>query len=475
MIRRPHKVDILFIVPGRALMPFDYMIPLGVASLAAVCEREGYSVGVADLGLYHGSLTRDLPIWDPGLIAIGGTTPTRHGSFAIARTAKQFFPDRVTVYGGVHATFAAEDTLRHVPEIDYVLQGEAEYPFLDVCDRILRGNTAPFSTIDGIAYRENGDILVTPKAARIDDLNALPLPARHLFPAYTLKLDFNDEPADFIMTSRGCPVSCTFCSASRMFPGGVRFRSMDSVCEELDTITSRRHIRGLKVFDSTFTADRDHVLAFCEAIAPYGLAWECEVRADTVDKEMLVAMKKAGCYYIDIGLETSNQELLRHLAKHITVDQAKQVLAWSREVGLRTKLFMIFGLYRQTFGDCLTDLRFLREHRHLTDLFANTMGLKIFPGTAIEKQLRSDGVIASDFSWALFHAPKKNWLLFESGDYYILEQPGLRFYHLLLTSVLLYLQMTNLSAEWLLRFIRRGVRAIGLWVLRTVRRQRSVL
>ena len=99
------------------------------------------------------------------------------------------------------------------------------------------------------------------------------------------------------MTSRGCSHACTFCVATRMFPGGVRYRSMVHVQNEIERILTYKNIGALKIFDSTFTVSREHVLQFCQMIKPYRLLWECEIRADTVDFDLLRIMKEAGCCY----------------------------------------------------------------------------------------------------------------------------------------------------------------------------------
>jgi hypothetical protein len=272
-------------------------------------------------------------------------------------------------------------------------------------------------------------------------------------------MDFCGLEADFLVTSRGCPARCSFCSASAMFPGGFRFRNVDLVREELEQILRRNpKVRGIKIFDSTFTADRSHVLDFCRMIKPFGLAWECEARVDTVDHDLLREMKEAGCYYIDIGLETSDSGLLRSLGKAITIRQVDDTLDWCKALRIRTKLFMIFGLLDQTFEDCRSDVRFLKERKDKVDQFATTFGLRIYPGTAVERILRKRGIMALDFSWAKYKPSLRNWLLLEFGNTYILEQPQLTFPRLLHVAFLLFRQKTLLSDEHIQKLITQNVK-----------------
>ena len=119
--------------------------------------------------------------------------------------------------------------------------------------RTLDGKNVDIFSLDGLCYRQNGGVIEN-KHARIDNLEEIPIPSRDLFDYdYNMSLDCNNYKADFIMTSRGCPASCSFCSASRMFPGGVRLRSVSEIQREIEFIISRKNIQALKIFDSTFT------------------------------------------------------------------------------------------------------------------------------------------------------------------------------------------------------------------------------
>jgi len=293
--------DVLLTYPKEKVNAFYNMIPSGLATIAGLLEQNNFTVKILDFNFYKGDFRRDLLKWHPKIIGIGGTTATRKGSFLTARLTKKVLPDVPVVYGGVHATFTAEDTLNNVSEIDYIVSGEGEFTFLSLCQAMVGKNSTSISNLPGLSYR-NAIGFVHNKPARIDNLNTLPLPARHLFDnKYGLKLDFYGMEADFLMTSRGCPNACNFCAASRMFPGGVRCRSAKHIQNEVEYILSHNNLRALKLFDSTFTSSREHVLDFCKMIKPYKLLWECEVRADTVDYELLRIMKNSGCCYIDVA------------------------------------------------------------------------------------------------------------------------------------------------------------------------------
>ncbi len=458
------QYDVLLTYPAEQIQLFESMIPLGIASIAAMLERHHYSVKVVDFNHYKGDYRRDVELWRPAIIGIGGTTPTRKGSFLTARLSKEVLPEVPVVYGGVHASFTARDTLGHVPEIDYIVKGEGEYTFLALCEKFVRNRPVEISSLEGLCYRSDGMIKEN-NHTRIHDLDALPIPARHLFNnGYSMSLDCNNAEADFIMTSRGCPAGCSFCSASRMFPGGVRLRSIRSVKKEIDAILSHRPIQALKIFDSTFTAHRSHALDFCTMIRPYALLWECEIRADTVDYDLLRLMRNAGCCSIDVGLETTNEQLLKKMGKNIRLQQVEQVLSWCRKLDIKTKVFFTFGHLGQTYNDCLRDISYIRKKKEVIDFYATTIGIRVYPGTTLEKQLQKHRFLPKKFSWAQFTPPLKNLLLLEPSDVLLLEQKMLPFITLSTLIVRLCMQGTVLSANYIGKMFWQNVVGIVEWI-----------
>ncbi len=451
------RYDVLLTYPAENIRLFESMIPLGIASIAAVLEKNHYSVKIVDFNQYKGDFRRDLESWKPKIVGVGGTTPTRKGSFLTARLSKEILPGVPVVYGGVHASFTAQDTLEHVQDIDYVVKGEGEYTFLALCEKFVRNRLVKICSLEGLCYRSDG-VIQENRHARIHDLDALPIPARHLFDTgYSMALDCNNAPADFIMTSRGCPAGCSFCSASRMFPGGVRLRSMHSIKKEIDGILSNKPIRALKIFDSTFTANKSHTLDFCNLIRPYNLLWECEIRADSVDYDLLRQMKSAGCCSIDVGLETTNEKLLKKMGKNIKLQQIERVLSWCRDLDIKTKVFFTFGHLGQTYNDCVRDLSYIRKKRTDIDFYATTIGIRVYPGTALEKQLKKHHVLPKKFSWARFVPPLKNLILLEPSDVLLLEQANLSFFRLFTLIVRLCMQGTILSTNYIGKMIVQNV------------------
>lgn len=447
-------IDVLLTYPSDGIRLFTSMIPTGLASIGTVLRDHGFHVKIIDFNHYNRDFRVELKQLQPKVVGISGTTPTRKGSFLTAKIVKSVLPDVTVVYGGAHATFTAEETLNANPDIDYIISGEGEFSFLSLCNRIKYKQGVNISEIDGLSYRTCSGIKNNPQK-RINDLSLLPIPDRTLLPYnYKVRMEFIGGDGDFILTSRGCPVACNFCAASRMFPGGVRLRPISQVANEVESIMQSRNITGLKLFDSTFTANRAHVVSFCNIIKEFKLKWECEIRADTVDFELLKIMHDAGCYYINIGMETSNSDLLKRIGKGISVKQVTDILGICKKVGILTKVFFTFGHIGQTYKQCLEDIDFINRNKIKIDFFAVTAGMRIYPGTRLEKSCKALGLLPENFSWSKPAHSLKNIMTGEGGDIPIVYQKDLGWFHFFKILIKLLARRAVCTPEFLLFMVR---------------------
>jgi len=222
---------------------------------------------------------------------------------------------------------------------------------------------------------------------------------------------------------------------------------------EVDCLRSRRNLAGLKIFDSTFTASREHVERFCAAIKTSGIAWECEIRADTVDESLLRLMKESGCYYVNVGMETSHARHLKRIAKGITARQVMETLDTCRRIGLRSKVFFTFGHFGETFSECLQDIAFIERNRANIDFFAVTVGMRIYPGTRLERECREKGMLGNRFSWVKSSRRLANLLVFEPGDIPVLFQRQLGPFRLLAVLGLLLCKRLVCTESFLARML----------------------
>jgi anaerobic magnesium-protoporphyrin IX monomethyl ester cyclase len=394
-------LDILFVNPGEKSRFFESMPPLGLAYMAANLKKHGYTVKIVDLEVEDDGLRPWLEKYEPRSIGISGTTHTRFESFRIAKEIKDFNSEINTIYGGVHASFTDIETLQNIPAIDYVVRGEGEYAIVELLDA-LKEKKEP-DKIRGLSYRHQGEIKRNPVAGRIERLDALPIPSYDLLNMnkYKLNMEFIEKPGISYVSSRGCRARCSFCSASRMFEHRVTMHSAQRIVDDIELLFDRYGYEGIKFFDSTLTMNRSHVDALCREILERKMCfpWECEIRVGTVDQDMLEQMMAAGCYYVNFGIESASQKVLKYMRKGFTVEQAQELLDWCAAIGLKTKVFFSFGHIKETMDDVEKTFRFIDENTGKITTVASGAGVRIYPGTYLEEYARENDYLPSDFKW----------------------------------------------------------------------------
>jgi radical SAM superfamily enzyme YgiQ (UPF0313 family) len=394
--------DILLLHPAEYGKTFGGMPPLGMASITSFLQSKNISTALVDLQISDCSVEQLLQQHKPQVVGIGGTSHTRFVSFDIARQVKKYDSAIRVIYGGPHATFTAENTLKNIPEIDYIVRGKGENITYSLAVQLLSGKPE-IENIRGISCRHNDVIVHHQEAERIKNLDLLPFPIRDhdALQKYNLLLDFVNIPAASIISSRGCPINCSFCSASAMFGTQLTLRSAKNVVDEIEILFKEYGYQGIKFFDSTLTLHKDHVEAICAEIQKRKLVfpWECEIRVNGVSLDLLQTMKKAGCYYVDFGIESASPRVLKEMHKGITVEQAERVLRWTKDLGLYTKVFFTFGHIGETLDDAMKTVEFMDRYAKYIDLAAYSVSVRIYPGTEVEQSALAQGLLPKDFSW----------------------------------------------------------------------------
>jgi anaerobic magnesium-protoporphyrin IX monomethyl ester cyclase len=403
------------------------MPPLGLAWLAATLEKAGIGVEILDRQADRRSFSDVFQTARPKILGISTTTSARFQAFRYAAEAKRLAPQTVVVFGGSHATCAANDTLTHLPQVDAVALGEGEATMLEVARRVLDGGD-DFAGILGLTHRRGAEIVAEPPRPRERNLDSLGFPARHLLPnaLYGLENEFIGGAAFHVMASRGCPFLCTFCSAAKVWGHHITFRTPRHVVDEMEQLRDEFGARGYRFMDALVTLRRDYIAALCREIIDRGirLPWECEVRVDTIDEEILKLMLGAGCYYLDFGAESASDRVLSRMKKKITRAQIASALTLTHRLGFKTKVFFTFGHIGETLADARDTLRFIREHSRAISRIGGSIGINIFPGTEVEEFARSIGCLSPDFSWSMpFHEPRNSFFS-TPPSVPILIQPG---------------------------------------------------
>lgn len=395
-------MKVLFINPLTKYATKDIMPPLGLAWLAAVLEENDIPVQIIDALIEKKNLetlSKDVEKYGPDLIGITCVTHMRYDAFKTADMVKEALPDTTVVMGGPHVTFTAEDTLKNIRSVDIIVRGEGEITFPELIE--VSETNGNLTGIKGISFRSGGKIIHNPNRPFIEDLDSLPFPARHLLPMekYEFKIPFTDVRATNVLSSRGCPFGCTYCSTSTMWGKRIRMRSPSNIVDEIEQITKKYGIKGIYFFDDTFTFQKSRTISVCNEIIDRGLdvTWLCESRADVVDRELLTKMKEAGCKVITFGLESGSQRMLNNIKKSIRINQSINAINLCREVGIKSKAFFMYSLPGETPEELEATIRFAYDLN--PDVFPFGM-CEIRPGTEVEDIARRENIIPQGYSWA---------------------------------------------------------------------------
>ncbi|WP_455285710.1 B12-binding domain-containing radical SAM protein [[Eubacterium] cellulosolvens] len=385
--------------------------PLGIGYLAAVLEKNGYDVTVEDcqcLGTSHAELAGILAKQSPDIVGISATTPTFGSSILAASMVKERVPDAIVVIGGAQVCALPEETMSH-DCFDVGVWGEGELTMLELAAHIRNHGLKHFNRVKGVVFRHDGSVVQTERRPLIRDLDELPFPARHLLPPlakyHPAPTSYRRLPNATIMTSRGCAgARCVFCDRSGM-GFAVRFRSVENVFDEIEELIEIHGARDLKFFDDTFTLNPKRVFQICQEFERRGIdiPWCCLARTNTVSREMLKAMKDAGCWQLLYGLESMDENVLRNLKKLTTVEQNVRAVEWSHEVGLSVRANFIVGTPFDTWE---TMEKSLEEAIKLNMDFAHFNKFTPYPGCELYRMLAAQGYHYDPAKWDSQHDMK---------------------------------------------------------------------
>jgi anaerobic magnesium-protoporphyrin IX monomethyl ester cyclase len=355
--------------------PVVPMMPLGSACLAASLEAAGVDARIVDLTFIFqqsigiGDVARSVLRLEPSVVGISSYTSTIPSAYRLAKALRQERAGLPIVVGGAHVSALPERTLQECEGIDAVVAGEGDEVFPELTRRFMQdGRSADLSGIRGVLARDGDELAGDPSPVYVDDVDSLPLPARHLLdlPTY-IRHSYHERarrwPIANMVTSRGCPFSCVFCSRSN---NGKRYRprSPEKVLEELKELR-RRGFREVQIVDDNFTADRERVLEICRLIRSEGLDMSfCTpngIRVDSVDEEVLTEMYRAGFYAVAFGAESGDDAVLEKIMKGITSSDILRAVRAAKRIGFYVSLFSIIGLPGSSVESEKRTLRLVRE------------------------------------------------------------------------------------------------------------------
>jgi len=362
-------MNIVLLNPRLSTWSPNVYVPLGLAYVATALEEANHNVQILDFNVRkvrHSEFEEK--IGNAGIVGITGIITEYHEIVKLAHAVRAINNGAKIVLGGALATSLPERILQ-ASQADAVVIGEGERTIVELVSAIERNQK--LGSIRGIAFRENGNVIVTEPVIPISDIDTISFPARHLlemrlyptnqFETFGLRLKRKNR-STVLISSRGCPYSCTFCFKG-MWGNKWRGRSPENLIEEMELLDREYGMNGFLFYDDTFNVDKNRVFKFCQLLKERELdvAWYCNTRANLLTREMLNAMHDAGCIGVAFGIESGNQEVLNSIKKGLTLDQVRQAVKWTKEAGINVVGYFIFGLLGETKATVRETLDFARE------------------------------------------------------------------------------------------------------------------
>lgn len=387
------------------------MPPLGVLFLGAVLEEKGYDIEIVPsdiLGYNWNDIAKKIEDFKPDIVGVTTTTENRFESFKLVKIAKQINPNIVTILGGPHISMAKMDTLIHIKDVDVISIGEGENTVIDFAETIKTGDS--LSKVKGIYYRDKyGKIIFTGERKKIENLDELPFPARHLIPMdkYNFYIDTRDgmrRKAQNIITSRGCPFNCYFCATPINWGRRMRGYSPEKVLVEIELLMDRYGAEFIWFYDDTLNYNSERLNKIMDMIIErrLNIKFSNEFRIDIIDKPLLEKMRKAGLEMGYFGIEAGASRVRQDIVnKHFGIDKVYKFVEWSKEFDFIPGPFFIFSHYTETWAEAQETIKIMKEIKTINpQADMSTAILHIYPGTPLEEIAKKEGIIPENFSWA---------------------------------------------------------------------------
>jgi anaerobic magnesium-protoporphyrin IX monomethyl ester cyclase len=342
-----------------------YMPPLGLGTLAAVLKKNGYQVKILDgevLRLNYQEAVQQTLAFRPDYVGITAVTMAIHSAAELAEKIKKQRPKLPIILGGVHLSALPEETMKLFPQFDIGVIGEGEVTIIELL-KCLRGRKN-LKNVCGLIYRQKDNRLKkTLPRPLIEDLDSLPFPAWDLYPDLKKYYRppvfwFKKLPCLSIVTARGCPSRCTFCSRG-VWKEQYREHSAAYVLKMMKKLYYQYGIRDITIYDDTFGINRRRLVELCESLIKekLDLVWECNFRLEMAKPEILLLMKKAGCWAVAYGIESCSDRVLNFLRKGTNLKMMKEALWWTKQAGLVTKGYIMVGTLPETKKSLETTLK----------------------------------------------------------------------------------------------------------------------
>lgn len=420
-------MNILIVVPKFVRRKNEYYdLPLGLSYVSSVLKEAGYTVQAVNMNTHEEEeefdvLAKYLAINKVHAVLTGGLSAFFYGIDAILSSVKKIDPSITTILGGGIVT-SDKETVCSELQPDFAVLGEGEITIKELMDNLKDGREC--NHIHGIAYRENGKYVFTPERAAINDLDSLPNPDYSIF---DLEDYFQRQnplcsahlwPLDFprvlpIVTSRSCPLDCTFC----FHPVGKKYRvrSLDRVFDEIEDMIEKYNINLVFLLDEMMSASKKRLVEFAERIKKYNVLWTCQLWPGSLDDKTISIMKDSGCYLLSYGLESMSNDVLVSMKKFgVTREKIEASLKQAKDHKICIQGNFIFGDPAETVETSEETLEWWKQH---TEYKINLGRIAPYPGTPLYDYAIQKGIIKDRAAFIRAGTPSLNLTQLNADQY----------------------------------------------------------
>ena len=409
----------------RSGLPF-----LGIGYIGSWLKKYGYGVKIIDphvLSLGVEESVEKILEYNPQAVGVTATTDNRFKAIDLIKKLKGKNPDLFIFVGGPHFAMTARNALEKIPEIDVVVKGEGEITSQELLDAVQKNNS--FNTIRGIFYRDSnsGKIVETPDRPFVRNIDIFPINwDLYEMDNYYRNIDGTKIRGIGVISSRGCPNRCAFCVNAAFRKGIMRLRDPIKFVDEVEFLKNKYGFRGFDFWDDTMTVVKEHVRKICEEILrrKLDIIWYARARVNTVDRDLLKLMRKAGCIRISYGVESGSPRILRIIRKNITLEQTINAVKQASDMGMSIVTNFMVNLPYETENDLKMTIELMKKLAKIKNVIPAYGFSIIYPGIEMEEMAKKEGILPKDFSWNEPYRSKKYKIAGVDPSLPLMEWPG---------------------------------------------------
>ncbi len=403
-------------------------LPLGLLYIAAVLDKAGYTVELLDaflsdfkpkksgatvtVGMSFNQIETEIHRRKPDIVGISGPfTSQIDNTLKISEIAKKVNPNILTVVGGPHVSAIPREFMEEAKTVDITVIGEGEHTILEITQYFEGKKT--LNDILGIVYRQNGKIIINNTRPLLENLDELPYPAYHLINMEhyltNKKIGYRSfqNRAVSMITSRGCPFNCCFCSVHLHMGKTFRAHSAQYVLDHIQHIVDEYDVKNIFFEDDNLTFDLTRFETICNGLIErkIRIGWETPngVRADRLDMPLLKKMKQSGVISVFVGVESGDQKILdKIICKNLDLNSVVEFAKNAKQINLKTGAFYIIGFPGEKKENMQRTVNFALMLKQKYDVGMHLFTATPTYGTRLYEQCKTNNYLKTDLSWSSF-------------------------------------------------------------------------